>query len=72
MAASVICVIDDDDSTRFAVAGLVRLFGFDARTYNCAEDFLADETAAAPPVRRAANGVHVTMRLKCRASGPDD
>ena len=48
MAASVISVIDDDESMRFAVAGLVRLFGFDARTYSCAEDFLADETGVPP------------------------
>ena len=48
MAASIISVIDDDESMRFPVAGLVRLFGFEARTYSCAEDFLADE-AAEPP-----------------------
>ena len=48
MGASVISVIDDDESMRFAVAGLVRLFGFDARTYSCAEDFFADETGVPP------------------------
>ncbi len=36
-----ISIIDDDESMRLALAGLVRSFGFDARTYNSAEDFLA-------------------------------
>jgi FixJ family two-component response regulator len=35
-----ISVIDDDESMRLAVAGLVRLLGFHAETYASAEDFL--------------------------------
>jgi FixJ family two-component response regulator len=36
-----ISVIDDDESTRVALAGLLRLLGFEARTYGSAEEFLS-------------------------------
>jgi FixJ family two-component response regulator len=36
-----ISVIDDDESTRTALAGLLRLLGFEARTYGSAEEFLS-------------------------------
>ena len=36
-----ISVIDDDESTRMALAGLLRLLGFEARTYGSAEEFLS-------------------------------
>jgi FixJ family two-component response regulator len=36
-----ISVIDDDESTRIALAGLLRLLGFEARTYGSAEEFLS-------------------------------
>lgn len=72
MAASIISVIDDDESMRFAVAGLVRLFGFEARTYNCAEDFLSDETAE-PPCCCIITDIHMPgisgIELKRRLDG---
>ena len=40
MAGLPISVIDDDESTRIALAGLLRLLGFEARTYESAEEFL--------------------------------
>lgn len=40
MSKSLISIIDDDESMRLALAGLVRSFGFDAKTYGSAEDFL--------------------------------
>jgi FixJ family two-component response regulator len=36
-----IFVIDDDESTRTSLAGLLRLLGFEAITYPSAEEFLA-------------------------------
>jgi FixJ family two-component response regulator len=33
--------IDDDESTRMALAGLLRLLGFEARTCGSAEEFLS-------------------------------
>jgi FixJ family two-component response regulator len=36
-----ISVIDDDESTRTALAGLLRLLGFEAVTYGSAEEFLS-------------------------------
>ena len=36
-----ICVIDDDESTRMALAGLLRLLGFEAKIYGSAEEFLS-------------------------------
>ena len=41
MAGLPISVIDDDELTRMALAGLLRLLGFDARTYGSAEEFLS-------------------------------
>ncbi len=41
MSVSLISIIDDDESMRLALAGLVRSFGFDAKTYDSAEEFLA-------------------------------
>ena len=40
MAAPMISVIDDDESMRLALAGLVRLLGFNVETYGSAEEFL--------------------------------
>lgn len=42
MTEASICIIDDDESMRLALAGLVRSFGFAARTFVSAEDFLAN------------------------------
>ncbi len=39
-AQSVICVIDDDESLRIALVGLVRSLGYDARGFGSAEEFL--------------------------------
>jgi len=36
----IISIIDDDEPTRSALAGLMRAMGFDAKVYGCAEDFL--------------------------------
>jgi FixJ family two-component response regulator len=33
-------VIDDDESTRMALTGLLRLLGFEAKIYGSAEEFL--------------------------------
>jgi FixJ family two-component response regulator len=41
LPASLIIIIDDDESMRLALAGLVRSFGFETRTYGSAEEFLA-------------------------------
>jgi FixJ family two-component response regulator len=48
LPASKISIVDDDESTRLALAGLVRFFGFEPKTYGSAEEFLASE-AADPP-----------------------
>jgi FixJ family two-component response regulator len=40
---AVVSVIDDDDATRSAVAGLMRAKGFNVRAYASAEDFLRAE-----------------------------
>ncbi len=40
MKDPVISIIDDDEATRAAVAGLMRAKGFDAKTFASAEDFL--------------------------------
>jgi len=39
-----ITIIDDDDSLRAALVGLVRSLGYHAREYASAEDFLASPT----------------------------
>jgi FixJ family two-component response regulator len=36
-----ISVIDDDDSVRESLPGLLKVFGFEVKTYASAEDFLA-------------------------------
>ena len=41
MSVCPISIIDDDESMRLSLAGLVRSFGFDARTFGSAEEFLA-------------------------------
>ncbi|MBV8592350.1 MAG: response regulator, partial [Acetobacteraceae bacterium] len=38
-----ISIIDDDDSVREAITGLMRSLGFVAVSYPCAEDFLTSE-----------------------------
>jgi FixJ family two-component response regulator len=37
---TLITIVDDDESMRLALAGLVRSFGFEVETYCSAEDFL--------------------------------
>jgi FixJ family two-component response regulator len=41
LPAVLISIIDDDESVGLALAGLVRSLGFEAQTYNSAEDFLS-------------------------------
>jgi FixJ family two-component response regulator len=41
LPAALISIIDDDESMGLALAGLVRSFGFEAKTYNSAEEFLS-------------------------------
>jgi FixJ family two-component response regulator len=41
LSLPLISIIDDDESMRLALAGLVRSFGFTAKTYGSAEEFLA-------------------------------
>ncbi len=40
MTRRLISIVDDDESMRLALAGLVRSFGFEAKAYESAEDFL--------------------------------
>jgi FixJ family two-component response regulator len=48
LSASRISIIDDDESTRLALAGLVRFFGFESKTYGSAEEFLASDGGEPP------------------------
>jgi FixJ family two-component response regulator len=41
-----ISVVDDDESVRESLPDLLKEFGFDARTFTSAEDFLASESIA--------------------------
>jgi FixJ family two-component response regulator len=43
-AGPVISIIDDDESVRIALVGLVRSLGYGARGFASAEEFLADGT----------------------------
>jgi FixJ family two-component response regulator len=43
---SLISVIDDDESLRIALVGLVRSLGYDARGFGSAEEFLAADATA--------------------------
>lgn len=45
-AASLISIVDDDDSLKLALVGLVRSFGYEGRGHASAEDFLASGDAA--------------------------
>jgi FixJ family two-component response regulator len=45
VAEPLISIVDDDDSLRTALVGLVRSLGYDARGYGSAEAFLADAKA---------------------------
>jgi FixJ family two-component response regulator len=47
LANATISIIDDDESMRLALAGLVRLLGFKAAVYASAEDFLASPCRSA-------------------------
>jgi FixJ family two-component response regulator len=74
LPASVISIIDDDESMRFALAGLVRLLGFEAKTYSSAEEFLACD-ASEPPCcvitdihMSGMSGIELKHRLDGRAS----
>lgn len=40
-AASVVCIVDDDESVRESLAGLLRSVGFETRPFASAEEFLA-------------------------------
>jgi FixJ family two-component response regulator len=44
---ALIAVIDDDEATRSALAGLMRAKGFDVRIYGSAEDFLKSDSRQA-------------------------
>ncbi len=46
MNEAVISVIDDDEATRSAVAGLMRAKGFNARVFESAEEFLLSDGGA--------------------------
>jgi FixJ family two-component response regulator len=41
VAGHLISIVDDDPSMRDALAGLIRSFGYDVRTFASAEEFLA-------------------------------
>jgi len=43
---ALITVVDDDESVRESLPDLLREFGFEARTFSSAEDFLASESIA--------------------------
>ncbi|MDP3859775.1 MAG: response regulator [Stagnimonas sp.] len=45
-AAPLIAVIDDDESLRLALAGLLRSLGYKGRGYGSAEDYLAAATGS--------------------------
>jgi FixJ family two-component response regulator len=40
---AVVCVVDDDESVRDSLPDLLQEFGFDARTFSSAAEFLASE-----------------------------
>lgn len=46
-ADMLVCVIDDDESVRESIPGLLRAFGYDARAFDCAEAFLASDVVKA-------------------------
>ena len=43
---ALISVVDDDESVRESLPDLLKEFGFEARTFSSAEDFLASESIA--------------------------
>jgi FixJ family two-component response regulator len=47
LPASLVSIIDDDESMRLALAGLVRSFGFAAATFCSAEDFVRSDSRRA-------------------------
>lgn len=49
MADPIVCVVDDDESVRESLTGLLRSFGFDTFPFASGEDFLA------APVRQRAD-----------------
>ena len=57
MSAVLISIIDDDESTRLALASLMRSFGLEAKTYNSAEDFL--RSGAAEPSSCIITDIHM-------------
>jgi FixJ family two-component response regulator len=40
-SGSTVCIVDDDESVRESLTGLLRSFGFNARPFESVEDFLA-------------------------------
>lgn len=44
MSRALVCIIDDDESLRLALVGLVRSLGHEARGFGSAEEFLASGT----------------------------
>jgi FixJ family two-component response regulator len=42
----VVAIVDDDESVRDGLADLVRAMGFDAESFECAEDFLQSDRLA--------------------------
>ena len=57
MSGVLISIIDDDESTRLALASLMRSFGLEAKTYNSAEDFL--RSGAAEPSSCIITDIHM-------------
>jgi FixJ family two-component response regulator len=57
MAVPPISIIDDDESTRLALAGLMRSFGLAAKIYASAEDFL--RCGAAEPSSCIITDIHM-------------
>jgi FixJ family two-component response regulator len=57
MANPIVCVVDDDESVRESLTGLLRSFGFDTFPFASGEDFLA------APVRRRADCVILDVTM---------
>lgn len=73
-AAPRIAIVDDDDSLRLALIGLLRSLGFQGQGYGSAEDFLADDGAGCDCLLTdyrmpGASGLDLLRRL--RESGSD-
>jgi two-component system response regulator FixJ len=72
-----ICVVDDDESVADSLKSLLKIFGYDVRSYNSGVDFLADDRRRATGClvidqhMPGMNGLDVVARLqKQRARMP--